>query len=712
LGLAGVGLVEADERQGRVTAHPATAESRMRRRVVRRHRGIGRPRAGTYVALVLLLLLAGLTVGPARPSTSDASDASASAEPLFGAIRWDFWYPGNARPGIVDPTLYRDFPHRQPSYGWYDNDASGGVPDHAAIMDREIADAADRGLDYWAFVWYDEIYDYPLCCGQAMRPFKDYLASSLKQRMKFTFIIGGLGNGAPTDPNSRESHWRPHFVPYFKQILSDPQYLKLTGAGGVTFTEPRPVVYSFDTPSLATEPNGFGPRWADEIEYFIKEIDSVPGLGKPFFVDVNMNLGAYDSFGTANGQEFIKAVSSYGVAGARPPGNGQQCWSAQAAKDVANRGPYPGRSDLLTVPGLTPLSDPRPRQPENYGFSYGVHSQPPTYGQWRDHLSSTYDWMRTHPSQVTNPPIALIYAWNELDEGGGGIIPTVQDGTKYLDALASVRSGRTPTTWDELFNGDNCSISRSGSGWVDYAPAIGEYDSDDEISLTHGDQATLTLANTVGFEVTALRGPNRGDMEVYVDDVLRATVDLTSSTWQPLRPVYSDFTLPSGTHTLRLRNVSTAGLQMGIDTIRARIHHLTNGPNLALGQPSSSYFASTVHADQSASRAFDGLPGTNWQAALGSVFGLQWLGVSFTGPTTFNRVVLSEYGHRTTAYRIEYCPRTSCREGQWRLAATGTTIGSSATVTFPEVTGYQARIRFTSGSFTPIIFEFAIHRAT
>ncbi|WP_204009009.1 discoidin domain-containing protein [Virgisporangium aurantiacum] len=666
------------------------------------------------IAVVVLVALVSLLIGSIRPQAGATELTVAS--PLLGAVRWDFWYPGNARKGIVDPTLFTDFPSRQPVYGWYDNNASGGVPDHAAVMDRQITDAADRGLDYWAFVWYDPLQQYPSCCGQAMKPFEDYMASPLKQRMKFTFIIqsDGVAGGDPTDPNSRESHWRSDFVPHFKQMLSDPQYLKISGAGGAAFAEPRPVVYWFDTPALASKPRGFGASWATEMAYFIKEIDSVPGLGKPFFVDNNMNLGAYDTFGSANGQEFIKAVTSYGPSGASP-GSGRQCWSAQAAKDVANRGPYPGRTGLLTVPGVTPVNDPRPRNPENYGFSYGFHSQAPTYSQWRTHLSSTYDWMRSHRAQVTDPPIALTYAWNELDEGGGGIIPTVQDGTRYLDAIASVESGRLPDTWDDVFNGDNCSIARAGSGWVHWAPSPGLYDDDEEISLGGGDTATLASDDTIGFEVTGTRGPNRGVMQIYIDNVLRATVQLNSSTWRIREVLYRDFTLPSGRHTVRLRNASTQGLQMGVDTITARVRPLRSGPNLALGHPpASAYTASSVwDGNQAAPTAFDGQPGTWWQAASGSTFNEQWLAVTFPGPTTFNRVVLSEYeDNRTTGYRIEFCPQVSCQDGQWQVAYTGTTIGPSTTATFPEVTGQRARIRFTAGRFTPIIFEFAIHHAT
>lgn len=100
--------------------------------------------------------------------------------------------------------------------------------------------------------------------------------------------------------------------------------------------------------------------------------------------------------------------------------------------------------------------------------------------------------------------------------------------------------------------------------------------------------------------------------------------------------------------------------------------------------------------------AFDGDSGTNWQAANGSRFSDQWLEVSFGKITTFNSVYISEYGDRTGSYRIEYWANG------WKTAYAGSGIGANKQVTFPSVTGTGARIRFVSGSYTPIIYEWSV----
>ena len=69
---------------------------------------------------------------------------------------------------------------------------------------------------------------------------------------------------------------------------------------------------------------------------------------------------------------------------------------------------------------------------------------------------------------------------------------------------------------------------------------------------------------------------------------------------------------------------------------------------------------------------------------------------------------MTEYGNRTQGYRIEYWNGSS-----WQTAFTGTTIGGSnsapKTVNFPPVTGSKARIYFTAGTNTPIIYEFEVY---
>lgn len=127
--------------------------------------------------------------------------------------------------------------------------------------------------------------------------------------------------------------------------------------------------------------------------------------------------------------------------------------------------------------------------------------------------------------------------------------------------------------------------------------------------------------------------------------------------------------------------------------------------NLALGK--TAFSSSTYNATQTAAKAFDGDIWTNWQSANGTFAG-QSLGVDLGAAVTFSKVVLAEYGNRTTGFSIQYFDGST-----WQVAYTGTTIGASQqrrAFTFPAVTGSQVRVVFSSGTGgQPIIYEFEVY---
>ena len=616
-------------------------------------------------------------------ATPDAAVAVVP-DPLVGAIRWDAWAPQYSYSG---PTLYTDYSYREPVQGWHNS----GVPDHAAIVDREIDWAADHGLDYWSFVWYPQTTGDPQ--GAIMAAFDDYMASPKHGRIKFTFMIQTewVAYGAPGDPASHESHWRTDFVPYLVAKFKDPQYVKVNGN--------RPLLYWFDTAKLAHCDAGFCTRWREELQY-LTDRTKAAGLGAPFLVDNTYDVAAATAFG-------LHGVTSYGPAGARPWGSiGQTCFRDQADRDRGNRATtHPG---LVTVPGLTPLADGRPR-----GHDWWVDQ--PTYGEWERHARETYDWARNNPTRTTTPPTILTYAWNELDEGGPGIVPTKQNGTMFLDAIRAVTTGEFPDSYDDVLNGDSCQVTYVGA-WSRAFPVQGLFNNDETTTDQPGANAQLTWSGTTGFEIASLRGPDRGQLQVMVDGVVRGIVDLYAPS--PTRATFTVDGLAHGTHTLTLvatgvRNAASSGVAVGVDSITATVRRgqgadtaVTPGrpDNLALNRTYRS--SSEWDAGQSAAKAFDGRYDTNWQTAAGTGFSGSWLEVDFGADTTFDQVTLSEYGNRTTGFRIQYWNGSG-----WADAYTGTTIGDLVPVSFafPAVRGSKARVSFTSGAHTPILYEFEVY---
>ena len=150
----------------------------------------------------------------------------------------------------------------------------------------------------------------------------------------------------------------------------------------------------------------------------------------------------------------------------------------------------------------------------------------------------------------------------------------------YLDAVNAVKTGNYPSSWQDVYNGDNCLIVKSGN-WINYGPipgsplqggpgAIqGNFNNDEEISQGVGDIATLTADNATGFEIKGTYGPNRGKMQVFVDDVSQGTITLTNPNWAQNQSLFKSAVLTKGTHTLKIVNASTdvSVSQVGIDEI-------------------------------------------------------------------------------------------------------------------------------------------------
>lgn len=136
-----------------------------------------------------------------------------------------------------------------------------------------------------------------------------------------------------------------------------------------------------------------------------------------------------------------------------------------------------------------------------------------------------------------------------------------------------------------------------------------------------------------------------------------------------------------------------------------------------LGQPmihefqvfQRSFSASSVFNDDASyapERAFDSSATSAWQADVGQFVG-SWLRVDFGNQTVVNGASLSEFGARTTGYRLEYWDGDG-----WQTAHTGTGIGASAEVAFPAVTTSRMRLFFTGGTSQPIIYSFLPRTST
>jgi hypothetical protein len=328
-----------------------------------------------------------------------------------GAIRWDAWV-GNT--GAVGTAVHRTLApskwhYRMPFYARVLGDNAVEIDGSSqAVMDREIEYAAAAGLDYWAFVTYNE--DDPLSLA-----LKRYLASPVRSKLNFCLITECI-------------RWQtPGFVDRVARLVQEPGYQRVLDG--------RPLVYlGFISPEKLNPLGG--------IEGLRKQLDvfrsalAAKGLARPYIVIMDFHPSAGKKWADTFGCD---AISSYATGWC----HGRASY-ARWATNTENFWEDCRKTGLNVVPTVMAGWDPRPRveTPTPWGDPYSTHngevdhSDTPAPVQIADHLRSACRWLSTHrdaaPAQT-----AIVYAWNEFDEGGW-LCPTLSEGSARLDAIAKV----------------------------------------------------------------------------------------------------------------------------------------------------------------------------------------------------------------------------------------------------------------------------------
>jgi hypothetical protein len=199
----------------------------------------------------------------------------------------------------------------------------------------------------------------------------------------------------------------------------------------------------------------------------------------------------------------------------------------------------------------------------------------PTTTEWREHVAESLQWLQEHPENVTDPPTALIYSWNELDEGGPGITPTWQEGFRYLDGIFEARSGSVPPqTWNEI-NPSHCSIRTTGA-WDWRFPddgVKGNLDNDEHRTEEPLATMSITLYAASAVEIIGTLGPDQGQARLLVDGVPVEERSLYSEQLRQREVLVRASGLSPGPHEIDFVALGTAdanssGRMVSVDSIR------------------------------------------------------------------------------------------------------------------------------------------------
>jgi hypothetical protein len=333
-----------------------------------------------------------------------------------GAYYYDGW--GGKNPKADDPNepwaktaprqvtkrMLNEFADREPVWGWRN--------DSQEIMERQIDLAADNGIEFFLFCWYWRDANGPfnpekIASLPQHESMQRYLKAKNKNRIKFGLLIANH-QGAEIAGTENWQKATEHWMQYF----NDPQYVKV---------DSKPLVVVF---------NAKGIENADLVG--MQEVAQKSGLTGLTIAGCGNTAG-----------KIFNVTTHYNVVPGYSAGSQEHPYSELAD---AQRSKWQGSAQQPYIPTVIVGWDKRPWEDASGngkgGAKQGWYYTGRTPEQFKTFLNDAVFWMDTHPEQTPKERMVLIYAWNELGEGGY-LVPTKADPTgDYLKAVKEITSGQ------------------------------------------------------------------------------------------------------------------------------------------------------------------------------------------------------------------------------------------------------------------------------
>ena len=314
----------------------------------------------------------------------DVINAQRSETTTLGAIRWDAWYGHDATDISVlkqvekslSPAKYH---FRAPFFATVTEKNEIYIPTYTQeIFDKEMEYAIDAGIDYFAYVWYEG----------SMGIARDFhTKSKYKTQVKMCAVMDGNAIG--------KQYARKEML----KLLKEDYYM--------TVLDGRPLMYYFGT---SDNIKAIG----EDIKYY-RRVCKYLGIPEPYAVVMNHGANVYPTV-------FGDAVSRYatglsgGVAFRDLMQKAYEDWDSWR------------KSGSQFVPSLTAgwHNGTRYENPVSWGkVNEDSWVQYATADEIQEHIEYMYRYMQQPVIQAyTKANTAVLYAWNEHDEGGW-ICPTI-----------------------------------------------------------------------------------------------------------------------------------------------------------------------------------------------------------------------------------------------------------------------------------------------
>jgi hypothetical protein len=311
----------------------------------------------------------------------------------------------------LNPLLMGRYQTSEPLIGWYD--------DTQTAVDLSIAQAADAGIDFFAFDWYN-IARSPYPTDRTLNEgLAFYLSSALRYRLKFCLLYA---DHAPFLPLA--SDWPAlidTWIGYFKQ----PDYVRVGG---------KPLFIVFNPDNLRQIfGSSAGVRAALDLLRARARAAGLPGVTVAAAAAVRPHANpTHAQQLIADGYDVTTGYNYRGMGGERY--NVPAPYRDLVNENVAMWDRVAAQIHLPYMPVIT----------SGFDLRYSIRDQQTaiiyagrTPRQFACYAVLARHWIDTHPVQTTQERVVLVYAWTEIGEGGA-IIPSRGDGYAYAYALRTV----------------------------------------------------------------------------------------------------------------------------------------------------------------------------------------------------------------------------------------------------------------------------------
>ena len=305
--------------------------------------------------------------------------------------------------------LATEFAGRTPIWGWRD--------DSQEIMERQIDLAAENGISYFSFCWYWADNKGPINVNAIEKdskhlPMQLFMKAKNNKKMDFCLLVANHGGFEIVGKDA----WK-QAADYWITLFKHPSYLKVGG---------KPLIVIFAPPGANAE----GLAYLQEAA----KKEGFPGV-------------AVACCGNGKAEDGFSIRTFYNIT---PAGT----WTNKVSekhlyKEIieADTKAWKGTAEQPLIPLSTVGWDRRPWEGGNgEGFSpKGVdvtwYYEKATPAEFQSLLEQMVQWMDKNPDQATKDRLALVYAWNEIGEGGW-LVPCKDDPNgEYLKAIRKVVFG-------------------------------------------------------------------------------------------------------------------------------------------------------------------------------------------------------------------------------------------------------------------------------